>query len=75
MRKLAILLIIVVLMVAIMSVAVASASPDAGRGCYCHKMGGQAAVPALAKAHGLSFGANANAKPFASFVDCGDCHS
>lgn len=74
MRKISILLVIVVLMVAVMAVSVAGASESLGKGCYCHKMNGQAAVPALAAAHGYSSGKNFRAKPFAAYVKCVDCH-
>ena len=63
MRKIAILLTVVVLLVAVVAVPTAGAFPEAGKGCHCHKMYGQAAVVPLHGAYINSDGANAMAKP------------
>ena len=71
MRKMAILMTVVVLLVAVLAVPTAGAVPEAGKGCYCHKMSGQAAVVPLHGAWVNSNGANAKTKPIR---DCGACH-
>jgi hypothetical protein len=71
MKKVAILLVVVIMLIGVMAVPFAGASPDAGKGCYCHKMSGQAAVSSLHGAWVKSGGQNAKARPIA---DCGSCH-
>ena len=68
MKRLAIVFVLALLVVALAVPAMAPAAPDAGQGCHCHKMYGQAAADGLHNAFMKSGGKNANS------AVCMQCH-